>query len=92
METRFLWFERVARRPVLVLSRFGAVEPGALVNWYRRAEFKRQLFASGCRPTEFDLDYLIVDAQRDLADLAGCTTPVFADGRYRLLEFLASPP
>ncbi len=87
VESSFLDFERRAHRPSLVMWKFMPTNDPEIVEWYRRMEFRRALFETGCQgKSAYPVDFLITSVERAAALSGSCGPIVEATKDFALLR------
>jgi hypothetical protein len=86
LEPAILDFERVTRRPSLVMWKFDATNAPQILEWYRRIEFRKSLFAEGCPArTAYRVDFLLTAPDRAAGPASRCGAIVFRTDHFLLL-------
>ena len=81
LDFAFLDFERSTGHPMLVSWKFDPTNDPEILEWYRRMEFRRALFADGCSATlRYPVDFLLAQPEHAAA-LAKTCGPVIYSGK-----------
>lgn len=85
IEWSFLDFERLTGHPTLVMFKFMPTDNSGIVEWYRRMEFRRVVFAQGCpRQPAYPIDYLLTTPDRAPVLVGSCGEAIYATDRFAL--------
>jgi hypothetical protein len=77
----FLDFERSTGHPMLVSWKFDPTSDPEILEWYRRMEFRRALFADGCDgSSRYPVDFLLAQPEHAAA-LAKTCGPIIYSGK-----------
>lgn len=77
----FLDFERSTGHPMLVSWKFDPTSDPEILEWYRRMEFRRTLFADGCGGAlQYPVDFLLAQPEHAAA-LAKTCGPIIYSGK-----------
>jgi Domain of unknown function (DUF6798) len=86
LEQLFLDFERVTRRPTLVMHKIVPTNDPQILEWQRRIEFRNSVFDKGCHQNrEYRFDCLLTSHERARALRTSCGNIVLATAHVRLL-------
>jgi len=87
LEYAFLGIERRTGHPALVMWKFMPTNDRDILEWYRRIEFRRKLFESGCaREPAYRVRFLLATPEHAAALSASCGPIVLEAGRFALLR------
>jgi hypothetical protein len=87
LEWSYLDFERRTGHPSLVAFKFMPTNDPQIVEWYRRIEFRRALFAQGCMATAaYPVDFLLTTPEHAAALTASCGPVIYATDKLALLR------
>jgi hypothetical protein len=81
LDLAFLDFERLSGRPMLVSWKFDPTNDPEILEWQRRMEFRRALFAEGCAGSlRYRVDFLLAQPEH-AAELTRSCGPVIYSGK-----------
>lgn len=81
LDLAFLDFERATGHPMLVSWKFDPTNDPEILEWYRRMEFRRALFADGCTGSlQYPVDFLLAQPEHAAA-LAKTCGPIIYSGK-----------
>ena len=88
LEWSYLDFERRTGHPSLVAFKFMPTNDPQIVDWYRRIEFRRALFAQGCPAgaAAYPVDFLLTTPTHAAQLAASCGPVVYATDKLALLR------
>jgi hypothetical protein len=87
LEFSFLDFERRTSHPMLVTWKFDPTSDPEIREWYRRMEFRKELFAEGCHGAgAYRVDFLLTTAERAAPLAESCGPVVYRTGAVALLR------
>ncbi|MBV9252325.1 MAG: hypothetical protein JO227_24145 [Acetobacteraceae bacterium] len=88
VEMQWLDFERRTSRPTFVAWKFAPTNDAELIKWYRRIEFRREVFEQGCAPDMHaeGIAYLLTTPVQAPILEASCGPEVLRGGPWVLLR------
>ncbi|HEX7967557.1 MAG TPA: DUF6798 domain-containing protein [Stellaceae bacterium] len=85
IEWSFLDFERRSGHPTLVTFKFMPTDDPGIVEWYRRMEFRRLVFAQGCpQHPAYPIDFLLTTPERAPVLVGSCGEAIYATDQLAL--------
>lgn len=85
IEWSFLDFERRSGHPMLVTFKFMPTDDPGIVEWYRRMEFRRLVFAQGCpQHPAYPIAFLLTTPERAPVLVGNCGEAIYATDQLAL--------
>jgi hypothetical protein len=87
LDLAFLDFERSTGHPMLVSWKFDPTNDPEILEWYRRMEFRRAIFADGCAGSlRYPVDFLLARPERAAALAKSCGPIIYSGKAIALLR------